>query len=239
MKLNLRDIADHLRYRGVETKWNPAGTSRGREINPRPEAIILHDTVTTRKWTEANTWNLLTNGRAGLPGPLANLSPDRTGVVWLVANGRANHNGYGKYDNDSIGVEVQCAGGLKGYEEPWNLHQQEVTVILCRVLRGIYGELPILGHKESDPKRKIDPYAISMDSIRQRVTAGPTEEDDLSAASDTIIAKLNGLDSRVARIEEHLTREVPATGTATKDELDLLRKDMRQIGTALKFTPLS
>jgi hypothetical protein len=169
VRLDLHRIGTELNRRGVKTAWNPEGVHRGREINPRPEAIILHDTVTTRAWTTANVWRLLTHGRAGLPGPLANLSPDRAGVVWLVANGRANHNGFGDYDNDTIGVEVQCAGGLKGHEEPWNPVQQDVTVTLCQVLESIYGNLPILGHKESDPGRKIDPWGIDMHAIRHRI----------------------------------------------------------------------
>ncbi len=31
--------------------------------------------------------------------------------------------------------------------------------------------MPVLGHKESDPSRKIDPYGVDMDEIRRRIVA--------------------------------------------------------------------
>ncbi|HSH61288.1 MAG TPA: N-acetylmuramoyl-L-alanine amidase [Acidimicrobiales bacterium] len=182
MRLDLDLIDRKLKQRGIDTLWNPEGVARGREIKPRPEALILHDTVTTRSWTAGRVWKLLTHGRPKVPGPLANLSPDRSGVVWFVANGRANHNGFGRFDNDSIGIETQCAGGLKNNEEPWNDVQFEVNAVTCQVLQDVYGELPILGHRESDPGRKIDPFGVDMNEFRIRVRQGarlPPEEEEM------------------------------------------------------------
>lgn len=187
MRLDLQRIAKALDDRGVGVRWNPEGTHRGAEL-PSLKAIVLHDTVTTRAWKEEAVWKLLTHGRTDPPlkGPLCQLSPDRAGVIWLIANGLANHNGFGDFGNGTVGVEVQCAGGLKGHEEPWNAIQRTNTVILCQVLENIYGDLPIVGHRENDD-RKIDPFGVDMSVIRHQI-ASPVQEDDNMDIRDFTLA---------------------------------------------------
>jgi len=58
---------------------------------------------------------ILRDGRRDLPGPLAQLGLRRDGTFVTVAGGRANHNGYGRWGNNSIGVEAYN----DGVGEPW------------------------------------------------------------------------------------------------------------------------
>ena len=196
MRLPFDQLRRDFEAAGITCVGNPEGPTRGREFTTI-RAIILHDTVTTRSWTAANVWKLLSHGRAGLPGPLANLSPDRSGLLWLVADGVANHNGYGRFGNQTVGIEVQCAGGLKGYEEPWNDAQHDTVERACWVLER-HWDVPILGHRESDPNRKIDPFRVDLDAVRRAIFTQPEEIDDMANYADQLNAiqaelRLNGV----------------------------------------------
>ncbi len=69
------------------------------------------------------------------------------------------------------------------------------------------------------------------------------EEDDLSAASDEIISKLNRMEDRLAVVEgtaNKCYKELVQKGEGTiRTELDGLRVDMRQVGDKLGFTARS
>ena len=202
MRLPTTSIKKACEGGGLRVVWNPNGADgRGKEM-ASVDAIILHDTVTTKKWTNDAVWNLLTNGRPKLPGPLCQFSVDRDGVIWIVADGRGNHNGYGDYGNNSIGIEVQCAGGLKGYEEPWNAKQYDTVLRLVRVLRRWYN-VPVLGHKESDEGRKIDPFGVDLNRFRHdlNVAAVPQLEEDIMASKAELVQAVN---DALAPIKESL-----------------------------------
>ena len=193
MRLPTSTLKRAFEEAGLQVVWNPNGADyRGGEMGG-VNAIILHDTVTTRSWANDAVWNLLTNGRKGLPGPLCQYSVDRHGVIWIVADGRGNHNGYGTHGNNAIGIEVQCAGGLKGYEEPWNGKQYDTVLRMVRVLRRWYS-VPVLGHRESDPGRKIDPYKIDLNRFRHDLSAGPPPaplpEEFVMASKDEVKAAI-------------------------------------------------
>lgn len=146
--------------------------------------VVAHDTTTTRSWDDSQVADLLEEGYQSLPGPLSQLGLDREGRFWWIADGRCHHNGFGHWGNDTIGIEVFCAGGRAGLEEPYNAIQRvNVARASAAILRhlGKY-EGFCLGHKETDPDRKIDPFGVDMGVMRERVRqlllgAGPLSEE--------------------------------------------------------------
>lgn len=169
-----------LRDAGLDVVEVPGWESRGREMGS-VNGVVIHDTVTTASTSDDAVARLLRDGRPDLAGPLSQLGLDRRERLWVVASGRANHNGYGRWGNDAVGIEVFCAGGLAGREEPQTEGQQQAGAAATAAILDHLG-LPrdrCLGHKETDPNRKIDPYRVDMDRYRQMVAEGepmPSEE---------------------------------------------------------------
>lgn len=142
--------------------------------------VVWHDTVTGLNWSDAQVRALLKSGNATTPGPLSQVGVARNGRWDLIAFGKCNHNGYGLWKNDAIGLEFYNAGGDVGEINP------EV-----QVESGIIGTAAILmhlgknmdavkGHKETDPGRKRDPHALNMNTIRARIEhriLSPQEEE--------------------------------------------------------------
>lgn len=162
------------------------------------EAIVVHDTVTTRSWSPGRVNRLCAHdGTENVPPPLYQVGIDRDGVVHFLAGGRANHNGHGTYGNDSIGVAFYAAGALEGREEPASARQQEtaarVCVALCRELGLDAGR--VVGHKETDPDRKQDPYGVDMVALRVRVEElladepedEPEDDEEDDVATDVVV----------------------------------------------------
>lgn len=153
----------------------PGWETRGRDM-AGVYAIIWHHTATGPKASDQNVANLLRDGRSDLPGPLSQLGLDRHGRYWVVAAGKGNHNGSGKYGNNSIGIEAMN----DGVGEPWPTAQLDAYV---RGTAAILDHLNlstdrVLAHRESDPTRKSDPRGIDMVRARQRVDAHRHKEDD-------------------------------------------------------------
>ena len=175
-------LADVLRAAGCDVIELAGWQTRGRELDIA-YGVVVHDTVTPDTWTDESVDSLLVNGRPDVPGPLSQLGLDRQGRFRVVASGRANHAGYSSpWGNSSIGIEVYCAGGLAGREEPWNDAQYEAAVVGARAILERLGHGPsdhynprVAGHKEIDTRGKIDPYLIDMDQLRRDV-AGPRPE---------------------------------------------------------------
>jgi hypothetical protein len=184
---------------------------------------------------------LLRDGRSDLPGPLSQLGLERDGTYAVIAAGRCNHNGYGQWGNDSIGIEAYNTGT----GEPWPVVQLEAydrgTAAICRAL-GVPAT-QVKGHRETDPGRKIDPTGIDMDAARSRVARllstqpqpAPDEEDE-----SMFIAKGDGYITRffcpplATRIGSTTEKALAAKGVKvlpfTKEEVDRL---LTQVGEAL------
>jgi hypothetical protein len=144
--------------------------------------VICHHTATGKNWTDASVVNLLIKGRSDLPGPLSQLGLDREGTFHLIAVGKCNHNGYGLSGNNTIGIEAFNDG--RG--EPWLAVQMDAYIRGCAAICRHLGwpAEKVLGHKESDPGRKIDP-TFDMNVFRGHVAAlldtpvtPPPQEDD-------------------------------------------------------------
>lgn len=146
---------------------------------------------------------IITNGLAGLPGPLSQFGCDDEGTIWLVGNGRANHAGggdprvlraviaesYGDYPprphqhsgsagatdgNDNFyGVETFYSG-----REAPTVQARASLILLAAAICHHHGwtAKSVIGHKEwSD--WKSDPGKVDMKSFRaavaQRLREGP------------------------------------------------------------------
>lgn len=168
MAIPWREILKGQRVAWVEG-WSPNGAGLA------VKAVVVHDTVTGPDWPPQDLAHKLAHEWDSPPPPVYHVLIDRDGTAWVLADGRANHNGYGRHDNDTIGIAFACRGGLGGDEEPANIHQRNTAATLCRQIRQHQENIPIRGHKETDPERKIDPYGVDMDEFRRRVDRADPE----------------------------------------------------------------
>lgn len=130
-----------------------AGAPASRRPDPYPSLAVVRD------------------GRAGLPGPLAQLGLGRDGTVYVIAAGRASHAGKvndARYQNaHAIGIEAENSGN-----EAWPQAQYDAYVRLTGALMRHY-RCDVRGHKEvAVPKgRKPDP-SFNMDQFRADIAKG-------------------------------------------------------------------
>ena len=210
-------LPDVLRDAGCKINVMASAETRGRsDITVR--GVVWHSTVTKATTPDINVANLLRDGHSTLAGPLAQLGGRRDGSFDIPALGRCNHNGYGEWGNDAIGIEFYNDGYA-----PLTLAQFEqgsiATAAILRHLR--LTEAKCKAHKETDPRRKIDPPG-NMNAVRQRVhfhlnkdkepfTVGQYE--DIKAAIAALDAKVDKVASKIVPTETvrediRLTREI-------------------------------
>lgn len=168
--MRLTWLADEARAAGLGVIEYPGWQGYGRALTA-VQGVVVHDTVTPG-WRDVDVARLLRNGRPDLSGPLSQLGVDSNEAARVISDGRANHNGYGEWGNESIGIEVFCAGGVKVNPQRWSDGQYDTTARLtAAILRrlGLGNDRCALGHKETDPRRKIDPWGITMTQFRAAV----------------------------------------------------------------------
>ena len=160
-------LADVLRDAGLTVVEMDGWRTRTRSGSFRPSGIVWHHTATSREASDSNVDRLLRDGRPDLAGPLSQLGLRRDGSFVIVAAGRANHNGYGTWGNDSIGIEAYN----DGVGEPWPAAQIDAyvrgTAAICE--HQGWGADRVKAHRETDPGRKVDPRGIDMDGARSRI----------------------------------------------------------------------
>lgn len=149
----------------VVVEW-PGWESRTRGGGITVKGVVCHHTATGPGASDSDVARLLAAGRSNLPGPLSQLGLARDGRFWVIAAGRCNHNGYGTWGNDSVGIEAFNDG--RG--EPWPAVQVDAFERGCAAIIRHLGLsiAEVRGHKETDPNRKIDP-TFNMDAFRVRV----------------------------------------------------------------------
>ena len=155
---------------GVKYRAQSGWRSRGRGAMGSIASIMCHHTAGPASGNTPSL-NVVTHGRPGLSGPLAQLFLARDGTVILVAAGRANHAGRvssNRYSNShSIGIEAEATG-----VSSWPAAQMDAYAKLCKALIDEFN-LPVsrvIGHAEAAvPRgRKIDPN-FSMNAFRKKV----------------------------------------------------------------------
>src|SRR5688572_7241975 len=116
--MRLTWLADVLRDAGLTVVECPGWQGRGKPL-VSVQGIVLHHTATSSTALDAGVVRILRDGRADLPGPLCQLGLDRSGRWHLIADGKGNHNGSGRWGNQAIGVEAFN----NGVGEQWRTFQ--------------------------------------------------------------------------------------------------------------------
>lgn len=152
---------------------------------------------------------LLFDGRADLPGPLCHDYLDRTGWLYLVGNGRANHagtvaaNAYAAVrdektvhpypdaaeplDGNALSYGLECENsGAEGRAWPAKQYDVAVRVQAARCRHHGWSANSVWAHKEATRRKPVDPR-LPMDRFRADVAErlahapswNPNEEDDM------------------------------------------------------------
>lgn len=178
----LTDLADKLRaYTAPDGSklavvevdgWKTRGFA-GQGMSSASGAMHHHTATALSAFARSDcpTLGLLVNGRSDLPGPLCHIAFGRSGTVYVVAAGVANHAGPGRVGNIvntgnhyTIGIEAESSG----VTDDWTAAQRRVWPHLGAALEIGYGTEDFLqiGHKEYSSMGKIDPAFIDMDKLR-------------------------------------------------------------------------
>lgn len=177
MALPLTWMATVLRDAGLKVAEQPGWKTRGKSSFGPAKGVMLHHTAGPKNGNMPSL-GIVTNGRPGLSGPLSQLCLGRDGTFFVVAAGRANHAGRGKWQGVTsgnthfIGIEAENTG--KSNDFPWpevqmDAYRRGVAALLTKI-----GADPVMacGHKEyALPKgRKPDPL-FNMNTFRAQVAA--------------------------------------------------------------------
>lgn len=182
-------IADRCRNAGLNVVEVDGWQSRG-SATFKPRGVVCHHTAgpSTEDMPSLRT---LINGREDLPGPLCQVGLSRSGVVYVIASGRANHAGKGGWkglggNTDVFGIEAENDG-----RQAWPGTQVAVYQALAAALisgPGVGGDAAfVCGHKEWAPARKPDPHDMDMDEFRAAVAAGPQTAADEEEVHDVYV----------------------------------------------------
>lgn len=165
-------IPEYLNRYGVQVETLPGWQTRGSSAF-FPKATTCHWTAGPRGTLGRPSLNVVTYGRPGIPGPLANVYLARTGVAVVVAAGRANHAGTGGFrgltGNSSVfGIEAESAGN-----DDWTPEQRAAYPRVVAALQALAGRDASWahGHNEWAPSRKIDIRDWDMNRMRAEVAA--------------------------------------------------------------------
>ena len=184
-------LADICRAAGLRVTEVRGWKTRGHGPLTAVKTIVCHHTAGPSRGNMPSL-NVVTNGRPGLSGPLANLALGRDGTVFTVAAGLAYHAGQVRspsYANGfSLGIEAEGTG-----VDPWPTVQYEAYAELCAALATAFS-VPasrVLGHKEvcfpvgrkSDPNFAMAPFRSKV----ARIMAAPTV-DAVSAPAEVYAA---------------------------------------------------
>lgn len=213
----LTKLADVIRAAGLKVTEVAGWETRGRGPFDGLETIVCHHTAGPSAAADASDYpslRLVRDGRPGLSGPLSNLGLGRSGRVYVIAAGKANHAGRvtsAKYANAyAIGIEAEN----NGTGEPWPTVQRTAYARLCAALvdAASSGTLvpgkrfpltpdDVRAHREvcDPPGRKIDPAGIIMNPFREAVRR---ELVDVRASRDAPRPKPAGPAFRLGRVLE-------------------------------------
>lgn len=227
----LTDLAVAARKSGLTVIELDGWKTRGRPASVggfTPRGVLCHHTGDGINGINAAKGVPL-QGRADLPGPLAQLSLDRQGFVYVIAAGRANHAGSvkafggwvtaGDGNSQMIGIEAQNSGS-----EGWTTEQLNAYYRLCAALCDHYGwsRARVAGHGEVSTAGKWDPgirvngtsRMIDMGEFRRLVGGvkldGPVDVPPKPVIAQTTIVTLNWAAKAKAWQRATWARRLPA-----------------------------
>lgn len=193
-------LPDVIANAGLTVKVEPGWNTHGYAFTGPVRGIIAHHTATPATAPgDYPSLRVVRDGRSDLAGPLSQLGLGRSGTVYILAAGRANHAGSGSYPGlsgnaDTIGIEAEHPGVIS---YPWPVAQLAAYYRLCAALLD-HLDLPVdrlIGHKEWT-SRKVDPIGLNMDKFRSDVQSLrrrpnmflPLSRDDATARKSDVAA---------------------------------------------------
>jgi peptidoglycan hydrolase-like protein with peptidoglycan-binding domain len=180
MAFSLTWLSQVLLDAGLKVANQPGWQNRGRGDMGQIKGVICHHTAGPLAGNMPSL-RIVTEGRPGLPGPLAHLCLGRDGTFFVVAAGRCNHAGSGNWqgftagNTNFIGIEAENTGLASGPNaDPWpevqmDAYHRGVAAILKKIRAN---SIMCCGHKEyALPQgRKTDP-TFNMGDFRMQVGA--------------------------------------------------------------------
>jgi hypothetical protein len=188
----LTALAEIARTTGCPVVEVDGWQTRGDGVMLGVKTITCHHTANGGAGGNMPSLAVVRDGRAGLPGPLAQYGLGKDGTIYVVAAGKCNHAGVSlktEYTNSyAIGIEAE-ADGVPGVKDDWPAIQMTAYHRLCRALVAHYGldVADVRGHKEtcSPVGRKTDPD-FSMSEFRLAVSAVDLSEGAPMELSDEV-----------------------------------------------------
>jgi len=170
-------LPNALAAEGLYVVEVPGWRTRGAgTMHHTPTVVVAHHTATpARQPGDYPSLGIVRDGRRDLRGPLSHLGLGRSGRVYVIASGKANHAGVGRWQGvtssiDTIGIEAEHpgTGGT-----PWPQEQLDAYDRVCAALLRYTGRPAgyLCAHREwaLPPGRKPDPTGIDMHAMRRRV----------------------------------------------------------------------
>ncbi|GJF06611.1 N-acetylmuramoyl-L-alanine amidase [Pseudonocardia sp. D17] len=166
-------LADAARLTGYPVAEVSGWKSRGHGGMTSVEGVVCHHTAGP-KTGEYPSLQVVRDGRAGLPGPLANLGLGRSGTVYVMAAGLAYHAGvsawagYSDLNYRFLGIEAEDDGDGVWTAEQLDCYPRLVAALLYYMRRNASRAC---AHRECALPlgRKPDPTGIDMPAFRARV----------------------------------------------------------------------
>jgi hypothetical protein len=176
-------LADAARRWGLVVVEVDGWQSRG-SADFAPAGTVAHHTAGPGAGGDIPSLPTLINGRPDLAGPLCNYGLGRSGTVYVVAAGRANHAGAGGWaglsgNSSVVGIEAENDGF-----QPWPLVQEHAYGLLCAAVCEALGAPAgnVCRHHEWRAE-KPDPHGVDGDTGRATVARllaeGPNHGGDM------------------------------------------------------------
>jgi len=195
-------LADELRRASVKVVEVAGWKSRGSE-SFNPVGVTWHATAGSRTSTAQGEVNVILNGSATAPPPIAQIMLYRDGTAYVCAAGRCNHNkvgwaGVNKGLGNSSLIGIEMANDNRG--EPWPAAQLEAARVITAVifrklgtdprrrLAAHYEHQPYVGRPAGERSTKSDPLGVNMDAARTMVYRYKQDgwDTDVSLSDDKI-----------------------------------------------------
>lgn len=182
--MRLTWLAGQLHASGLKVVEVAGWQGRGVDYDRTPSVFLFHHTAESSRSGNAGGLAIVTHGRTGLPGPIANLYLGRDGTVYVVAAGVSNNAGHGNAraaglpstsgNSSTIAMEMANNGTGEPYAPAMYRAALLVAAVIARRMSWPAGRF--IGHKEWSTSGKVDPL-WDMPAARRdlaAVIANPT-----------------------------------------------------------------
>lgn len=228
-------LPDVLRAAGCDVYELPGWQGRGKELTTI-NGVVWHHTASGPNWQDGHVAAMLRDGRPDLAGPLSQLGLERDGTFVVIADGKANHNGYGLWGNQAIGIEAYN----NGIGEPWPQDQLDAYDLGTAAILAHEGKGAdrMKGHRETDPGRKPDPTGIDLPAARARIdrliAGGLNPEDDMPYTEDQlkriVAAAVAPLARDLAEVKRQVSRSEDAKAKGGRTLRHIVATDLNNGG---------